>query len=301
MALPVEDWIAAITGSLTNKESTFELTDWSLSQVCNKLGPTPLAYMRACPPNLRATNLNHWLANPHNNGGDWFIRTDGERVRAVLSTQYTPIANTQVLQSAVDVIGDVKHRLSRPVVTPDYMNLTILVNENGGHGPDGNYGIGARITNGETGNRAVRVDPVIKRDSCDNSIAITDGGWEQRHVHVSPAFIFGAIKEKLGMAVRLSVEALDAIVRAEAINIPNFGDVVDELARDKGLTEATADLIKVGSEGALNRMGIVNGLSFAAKEVDDHDLTYELENLAGAILVQGDNVFAQRVMEVQVR
>jgi len=45
------------------------------------------------------------------------------------------------------------------------------------------------------------------------------------------------------------------------------------------------DLILIGTEGHKTRFGLVNGLSFAAHQVEDVEHTIELEALAGAVLM----------------
>ena len=189
-----------------------------------------------------------------------------------------------------EVVGDTPHELIRPWVDADTLHLKICVADDQG----GNYGIGAYVGNGETGNRAIRVAPFIQRHACTNSIIWVEGGWEQRHYRVTPAFIFGAIKEKLGQAIGMATELLEHLVRAEMDKIDDFGVMVERLCKEKGLNQGTRDLVLMGSERAQTRLGLVNGLSYAAHQVGDPELAIDLESMAGAILVGRNSLFSTR-------
>jgi hypothetical protein len=265
-----------IPKSLFTESSQLPMTDNALQQACNKLGPPPYKYMSECPKDLMATNLNHWRKQL-NKG--WFVRVYDGNARAVLSTDYTPIMNTSVIEMVRDIIGNTPHRIARPHIDPDCVHLRILVADDKG----GNHSIGAYVGNGETGNHQVKVLPLIQRMSCDNSILISGQGWSQKHIHVSPSYIMGSIKEHLGQALRFATDALDNIVSAEMQKIPNFADVVTSIAKDKGLLEYR-DLIIMGAETDQTRMGLVNGLSFAARDSQVEDALV-MENLAGHFLV----------------
>jgi hypothetical protein len=262
------------------------LTPHALSQVCQKLNYPPYAYMNQCPADLRATNLNYWITRAFIRGNpSWFVRTynaENPTARAVLSTRYSPIDSTTVLDIAFGLLGDVPHRIIRPYVDPDILHLKISVADD----KSGNYAIGAYISNGETGNRALMVTPFIQRHSCDNSIILNSKeAFSQRHVHVSTAYLRGTLKEKLGQTFRMSAELIDEIVTAEFDNIPDVGKVIADLCKDKGLSQDTHDLILMGTENQSSRMGIVNGLSFAAKQMDSVDKAIALETMAGDYLL----------------
>jgi hypothetical protein len=264
-----------IADSLFNAGLTLGINDNALQQICNKLGPPPFSYMKACPNDLRADNLNYWRSQL---GKNWLVRTYQDNARAVLSTEYTPIMNTRVIEMVRDIIGNTPYRIARPYVDPDTLHIRILVADDQG----GRHAVGAYVGNGETGQQQVRVAPLIQRTSCDNSIIMVAQGWAQRHIYVSPAYIHGSIKEHLGQALKIATDTLNNVVEAEMDNIPNFGDVVTAIAKDKGLLEYR-DLIIMGSETDQTRMGLVNGLSFAARDAEqEHAIV--MESLAGEYL-----------------
>jgi hypothetical protein len=152
---------------------------------------------------------------------------------------------------------------------------------------DGNsFGVGYYVGNGEIGNRSVRVAPYIQRTSCQNSIVFLDWGIEIRHYRVTPAFIWGAIKETIGQAIGKSVEAVNKFVEAEMVAIPEISKVIDEMAERYGLSLPVKEDILRGTEGKETLAAVVNGLSFAAQKVESIEARIDMETLAGAILLE---------------
>lgn len=264
-----------LPGALFSPPASLGMNDHALQQACTKLGPPPYRYMKECPPILKAANLNHWREELRK---AWMVRAYGDTARAVLSPDYSPISNSFVIQQVMETVTG-PYKLMRPYVDPDTLHLKIIVADDTG----GNHGIGAYIGNGETGNRQIRVTPLIQRHSCENSIIAVDGGWSQRHWKVSPEYVAGSIKEKIGHALGVAADLLGELVKAQMDQIPSFTKVVDQLAKDKGILPYK-DLILMGSETEQNRMGLVHGLSFAAKHADP-ELAVDLESMAGALLM----------------
>jgi hypothetical protein len=271
-----------VPADLFNLPVALPMTDWALRQVCDKLGPPPYGYMRDCPQDLRSENLNYW--RERGNGKSWFIREYKGHARGVLTPEYAKINNTEVLEMIAELMVNTPHWLIRPWVDPDALHLKIAMAAT----EDGNYAIGAYVSNGEIGNLMVRVLPFIQRHSCENSILYVEGGFTQRHYRVTPAFIFGALKEKIGQALGLASDMLNQVVRAEAEKIPDIAKMVEAVCKQHGLSQPVHDAILMGTERAKTRMGLVNGLSFAAHQFDDIEMAIRLESMAGAVLA-GNN------------
>jgi hypothetical protein len=58
--------------------------------VAQRLG-IPYPYLRRCPEDIQATNLNHWITKEKNE--QLFARFDGNDVRALFTLRYTPADN----------------------------------------------------------------------------------------------------------------------------------------------------------------------------------------------------------------
>ncbi len=67
----------------------------SAKQLISKRFRVPLGYIERCPGNLQARNLNNWLA--YLGHTPLFCRFKDGRIRALLSTAYKPINNSEVM------------------------------------------------------------------------------------------------------------------------------------------------------------------------------------------------------------
>lgn len=286
----------AVPGSLfQDSRVLLAPTRHAFGQVCQKLGPAafpgtqkvlPTDYLLACPPPQRADHLNHWLS-VMNGSRKWFVRGYDESARAVLSDKYGTVGITNTLEwvrDAIDNKGGVGGvRVVDPVVTPDVLHLRTLFRSVNTH--EGNYGIGGYFTTGEIGNRKLGAFPLIKRTSCDNSIAIpvSEWSWESRHVgdtRILKRLFVTAIYSVL----KSSVEALDRLMDAMDVEIPNFTTYVDALVGEKHWEIETKDRILIGSEGHETLFGLVQGVSAAAKSLEDADDRANMELYAGRLL-----------------
>jgi hypothetical protein len=280
-------------------------TDWAFSQICKKLGSfafgdgsnksLPADYLMACPRPMRAEQLNHWLEY---NDRMWLARAYRDQCRAVLSGRYAQVDVTETLEwirNAIDSKGGQEPaRLYNPAVTPDVLHLRVLyggdINIGPGRNHEGGYGTGTYITTGEIGNRRIGVYSLIKRNRCDNSIIIAHGAFSWDHNHVGSRIILkqsfiGAIWN----AIEGSAEALERLVAAETEEIPDFTQTVESMAKARGWTVEVKDNILMGVPDAQETLfGLVNGVSAAAKKMEDPDQRAEMEVLAGSLLFPRD-------------
>lgn len=271
-----------------------KMDDWSLGQVCQRLGVTaygrarslPKDYLMACPNYMRAEQLNHWLQKTDKR---WFVRAYDDICRAVLSDRYTPIGVTDTLQyikEAVDSkMGGESLEITSHHVGEDVLHIKLIFRTVNTNGSDGKYGIGGYITTGEIGNRRLGVYPLIQRHSCSNSIMIPsdEWSWQSRHVgstHVMKQLFVAAIFNVL----EGSVNALERLLDEQQHSLDNFPDFIDKLVKRKGWTVQTRDAILVGSEGHENLFGVIQGISAAAKAETDSTAQANMQLVAGSYL-----------------
>src|SRR5690606_12203571 len=144
--------------------------------------------------------------------------------------------NTQVLEMLVNAMEKSNVRRStliRSAITPDELILKSIwrdVEDNKGNA----WGVGFAVQNGEIGNRTIRIDPLIQRHSCTNSIIpITDEGVHLRHFGS-----FEVLKVKsvsvLKHIFKLSFEWLEQMIKAEEDEIEDFEAVLDQIASQYG-------------------------------------------------------------------
>jgi len=276
--------------NLTRGRAALKLTDYAMGQVCDRLGPPPRRYIKQCPPHIQSVNLEHWRHQlvAQNPDAQWLVRGHNRTCRALLSTRYVPLDNQPLLETVSGVLADTSYTLVAHHLDGDSMHLRLTM----ANSPDGYYAAGVFVANSEIGQRSITLAPFVQRHSCANSIVHLDGGVRQRHVRVTPAFIWGLITEKVGQCFGLAQDMIERAVWAQAQQLPDVGDVIRKLCEAKGYTEDTQANILMGTEGQHTRMGLVNGLSAAARDFENPDQRLVLESMAGAILVETDPVWS---------
>ncbi len=246
-------------------------TEWAWRQMFAKLGPTvygrgsskslPADYLLAVPPDMLAGNLNRHIQNT--NGSRWMIRGYGEQCRAVLSDSYARVDNTRLLETLDQIVtreGVQGVRLVRPDLGPDDLNLKTVWRDDRG----GGYGIGVYLGNGETGNRKLRIYPMIQRHACTNSIVVQhEEGIEMIHLG-SRGSIMTIVKAVLGRILKIAAEKLDQMIEAEYEQVEDLNAVLNGIAKRYSLSEPVLDNMKTGSENNRSRAGVVNAISYAA-------------------------------------
>jgi hypothetical protein len=157
------------------------LSDHAFDQLCHRVAPTRnfAGYMRACPPNLRVVNLNHWIHNNGNGEKDALLRTvkgDTPIIRAVLSGRYEVFDDLELVEALHDLprIQDARVRWLDISETSSHFRITW---------PEEKAAIrvgdvverGIHISNSEVGCRAVRIQPLLFRLKCTNGLIGSDG------------------------------------------------------------------------------------------------------------------------------
>ena len=261
-------------------EQSLPLTPWARSQICQRL-KIPYRYLKRCPGLVQAQNLNHWQRQlPPDK--QWLIRSHAGRARAILSDQYSIVNNSSILQTIQELLTHVNFQLIRPYLDVDQLHLKLTTNQT----HDGNYRIGCYVSNNEVGGGAIIVAPFIQRTVCTNSIIHVEGGIRRAHYRLQPGFVKALLKHEIGSALQASSQMLDNVVAAETDNIPDIADIVADISKRKGFSNQLQADILLGTEGERTRMGLVNGLSFAAHASEELPVETRigLEILAGALL-----------------
>lgn len=277
-----------VPSTLFSGGTTYSLTDWALQQTCNKLGPPPKRYIDQCPGWLQANNLNYWRDQLPSDR-QWLIRAYGGNCRAVLSDSYSSLHNHQILQWLQEYGAD-GYPLIRPYLDPDTMHLKVMITSKDAGRGLGEYGFGAYVGNGEIGNRAIRVLPFVQRTSCTNSIIFNEG-LVLVHRFRTPKMVEAEVKQAIGDSLRVATDKIEAIWQAAIDEMPKLSDVVTRLCKEKGLNEEIQHNILIGTEGYRTRMGLANGLSWAAHQQDNHELMIDMETWAGAVIASPDSLF----------
>jgi len=147
--------------------------------LANRLG-IPHSYLRRCPPDVQALNLNHWITKEKND--QLLLRFDDKDVRAVFTTKYIPVDNFEVLER-LDSLNYGPETEVQCHLDPEFISLSI---------PDGakafdingdRFKPGISISNSEVGLASLSISAFVLRLICTNGlVAKSDVSASYRHV-----------------------------------------------------------------------------------------------------------------------
>lgn len=215
--------------------------------------------------------------------GNWLVRGYDDHARAILTDIYTTVDNLELLEMTSTVLSEMKNTPYSIVqsgayyarndgVQRDEMSIRVVVSEKFPRDEDGSYGLGFVLRNGETGGGSAEVRPLVMRTSCMNSIVLKQGadGMElgTRVTHrgsrdAKLTLLAAAIVEALPMAV----EGLEKFLLTKRRQIDLAG-VIAKMGEDHDWGDSMRLAVAVGSEGHQSVYGLVNGLTFAAHELE---------------------------------
>ena len=147
--------------------------------IANRLG-IPIQYLKKCPDDIQALNMNHWIRYEKNEA--LFFRFDNDDVRAIFTPRYVPTDNWEVLQKldALYYEADTRVKCS---LDDEFMSLSI---------PDGRQTFningekmtpGISVSNSEVGMASLSIAAFILRLVCTNGmISKTKVSASYRHI-----------------------------------------------------------------------------------------------------------------------
>jgi hypothetical protein len=162
--------------------------------ISNRLG-IPYPYLKRCPEDIQALNLNHWITKERNE--QLLFRFDGQDVRAVFTLKYTAVDNFEVMER-LDSLGYGPDTEVQCHLDPEFMSLSI---------PDGNKAFdingdrfkpGISISNSEVGLASLSIAAFVLRLICTNGMVTkTDVSASYRHVSTKVLMEFPLMLDKV--------------------------------------------------------------------------------------------------------
>ncbi len=303
------------------EEARLRPTRWALGQMCARLG-IPGAYFAACPSVLQDVQANYFLkggpspvvrradrsANHHDPDEErWLLRASGDRLRAVLSSTYSPLDNKLLMETLAPMI-DSRLRVDWFALTDESLHLRLVdPAKTRDVLPGDGLSVGVHISNSEVGARALCVDALIYRLICSNGlIALVKGQslLKRRHVHMAPLRFKAALEEAVESAFATAEEFLEQLGSATRQAVPDPESAIEKLGEKWGLSEPVREAAKVAlwREETVVRhsaYGLVNAFTGVAQLLID-DRRYDLEVLAGQLAQGGVPAFALAPREKQI-
>lgn len=162
--------------------------------ISNRLG-IPHNYLKKCPQEIQAENLNYWLQ--HEKNEELFFRFDGQDIRAIFTPRYVPSDNFEVMFKLESMGFDPETKVQCSI-DPEFMSLSI---------PDGpksfsinndKFTPGISISNSEVGLASLSISAFVLRLICTNGlIQQTQESNSYRHVSTKILEEFPSVLEKV--------------------------------------------------------------------------------------------------------
>ena len=141
----------------------------------------PIAYLRKCPPEVQAYNMNHWIEKEQN--PELFFRFDGPEVRAIFTPKYKPVDNFEVIER-LDSLGYLPETHVQCHLDPEFMSLSILEGQQSFEVNGDRMTPGISIGNSEVGLASLSISAFCLRLLCLNGL-ISKSSVSASYRHVS--------------------------------------------------------------------------------------------------------------------
>jgi Domain of unknown function (DUF932) len=292
-----------------SSDRSYGVTQLARHQLADKLR-IPFTYferMRSEQPELLDRNVNTWLQGDSERR---MIRTLDGTVRAVLSERYRRLDNFDLAESVLPVLQQLPEvqfesveltetRMYLKCVTP---RLTYEM------APGDIVQAGVVVTNSETGQGTLSVQPLLFRLVCRNGLIAADSSLRKTHVgralgtdedaltvfrddtmRADDLAFFLKVRDVVQAAVTEATFRQTAQKLQRTLNIPLVGNpvrTVEVLAQRYTLndTERSGVLRHLIAEGQLSGYGLVNAVTHFSQEVQDYDRATEFESLGGKLI-----------------
>lgn len=306
-------YLVADNGStaLALNGAAFEVTNHAHRQISEWAGIPAKYYdrMRTEAPRLLENNVQHWFRE---NPTSRLIRTLDDKARAFLSDKYQRVDNDQVAEAALSVILESGFEVVSSNVTDQRLYIQATVTALEGEVKKGDpVRAGLIISNGELGNGAIDIQPMIYRLVCTNGMVagslIRDARFRRNHVgrrmeQGEDYSIYAddtrqADDRALMLKIRDSIKALsdpalfhrlmdDLRGATEGPRITNPVTAVEELANQYQLrpSERNTVLENLIRGADYSRWGAANAITAAANTHESYDRAVELQALGSRII-----------------
>lgn len=259
------------------------LQDQALTLLGTKLG-VPANYLRKCPEDLRAKNVNHWLRRMDNK--DLFVRFDGDEIRAVLSTRYQPVSNLDV----VNVFTDHDRYRVDFDLTPTRMVARLVAGDmrrKMGH-QDLVHG-GVILSNSEVGFGSLELSAFLYRVVCTNGLVIPERHTFRRiHVGNGREDLMDELREASEHIIASLPNNMDALRATQEARVPDPLGVIERINDRHKVTEREGKAVERAWERERGDrfFHVINTYTGAANDnglkLDSRD---KLQRIGGKLLV----------------
>jgi len=260
---------------------SYQLKPLAQQSIANRLG-IPIQYLRKCPEDIQALNLNHWIK--HEKNEELFFRFDGNKVRAIFTPRYIPTDNIEVLKKleSLNYAADTRVQCN---LDNEFMSLSIPDNKQTFQFYGEKMTPGISVSNSEVGLASLSIAAFMLRLVCTNGmISKTEVSASYRHVSAKILTglpeVLGNVSEELGRQKEQIKLSLESKVDNPESTINNFNS---QFLLNK--TEREAVTWAIPLEYGFTMFSIVNVYTKAAQYKGlPAESSFRLEKVGGTIL-----------------
>ena len=257
------------------------LQDQAVQGIAFRLG-IPVSYLKKCPVDVQAFNMNHWIK--HEKNTELFFRFDGEDVRAVFSPKYKPVDNWEVLQH-LETMGYGSDTQVQCRLDSEFMSLSILEGKKAFSINGDKFRPGTAISNSEVGKASLSISAFILRLICSNGlIGRTDVSKSFRHVSDKILNKIPEVLEKVALDVSMQRDQFKLSLESP---VENPESSIESFNRQFLLSSRERDAVTwaVPFEGCGSMFNIVNTYTKASQFEDlSAASSFKLQKVGGNIL-----------------
>jgi hypothetical protein len=242
----------------------------------------PIQYLKKCPSEVQAYNLNHWIKQEKNE--KLFLRFDSEEVRAVFTPKYQPIDNFEVLQR----LDDLGYPPETPVqchLDPEFMSISLLEGKQTFSIDGSKITPGVAISNSEIGLACLSIAAFFLRLICTNGlVATTEVRAAYKHVSLKIFKEFPSVLEKVSLEL---AKKRDQFRISTQSKVDNPLVTLESFNRQFQLSKDQRDAVEWGwsKEGGDTMFSIVNAYTRASQfDGLSAESSYRLQKVGGTIL-----------------
>ena len=242
----------------------------------------PFQYLRRCPPEIQALNMNHWIEKEKNDA--LFFRFKGDDVRAIFTPKYKPVDNFEVLER-LDSLGYDPDTQVQCHLDEEFMGLNI---------PDGNktFSIngdsmtpGIAIANSEVGLSSLSIAAFVLRLVCTNGlISKTEVSASYRHVSTKILREFPRVVDDISYKLG---DQRDRLLISHETRVDDPLSTINSFNQQFNIGQEEKEAVEWGMEyeGSNTMFEIINSYTRAAQYPGlKAESSYQLQKVAGNIL-----------------
>lgn len=279
-------------GSINNMPMSY----FALSQLCEKL-KIPSGYVNRCieeHPDLARENVSEWLGDYES---PMFVRTTYSRVKAMLSTKYSPYDSNLVLSDILQVMKDKpEYVVKGSYLSTDKLHVRMISDSPlDVHGEEeGDLFPGFIIDSSDVGKNSLSISAFIYKQVCTNGLMLpakTLGQvYRKTHMGIATEDFRNNLISAVSAIPEILYDVTESIEETRATGMPFNPDLDTAVDYVHGYMDVSkqesckiVDVVRSGRYEN-NRWGFINAVTEVAQDYS-LDRRIELEKQAGRMLI----------------